>query len=301
MFLNRLDLEQRAERELYPTKTFKYKNAEVRVVFHGNKVSYVAEDIYSWFYDSEIEALSAITRSEYGRSISIFHKQDIESSIVPITELGVRNLLKYVIPKTDFCIGFVNWILFELIPSVRKMQTSTALHMFIFEELSSVRVLPINGSAWFAAKDVCDILGLTDPTKAIATLKDKEKRVLTGTELRELSHNPNTINVPTTNPNSNDCNKNIFDGIETTRLSLISESGLYRLIFKSRKPSAERFKDWVFEDVLPTIRLKSYYMIDPELAQKDSKIKELENKLMIMERNQDDLIKQKLKSIIDSL
>lgn len=171
MFPNRLDLEQRAERELYPAKTFKYKNAEVRVVFHGNKVSYVAEDIYSWFYDSEIEALSAITRSEYGRSINVFHRQDIESSIVPITELGVRNLLKYVIPKTDFCIGFVNWILFELIPSVRKMQTSIALHMFIFEELSSVRVLPINGSAWFAAKDVCDILGLTDPTKAIATLK----------------------------------------------------------------------------------------------------------------------------------
>jgi len=35
---------------------------------------------------------------------------------------------------------------------------------------------------------------------------------------------------------------------------VVKESGLYRLIFRSRKPQAERFRAWVFKDVLPAIR-----------------------------------------------
>jgi hypothetical protein len=41
----------------------------------------------------------------------------------------------------------------------------------------------------------------------------------------------------------------------------VNEKGLYRLIFKSRKPAAERMKDWVFSDVLPSIRKTGKYSI----------------------------------------
>ena len=39
----------------------------------------------------------------------------------------------------------------------------------------------------------------------------------------------------------------------------VNEPGFYRLVFQSRKPEAERFKTWVFTEVLPSIRKKGYY------------------------------------------
>ncbi|PKN77205.1 MAG: hypothetical protein CVU52_01440 [Deltaproteobacteria bacterium HGW-Deltaproteobacteria-10] len=36
--------------------------------------------------------------------------------------------------------------------------------------------------------------------------------------------------------------------------NIVSESGLYKLIFKSRKPEAEKFKDWLAKEVIPAIR-----------------------------------------------
>lgn len=49
--------------------------------------------------------------------------------------------------------------------------------------------------------------------------------------------------------------------------NFLTESGVYKLIFKSRKESAERFQDWVTDEVLPTIRKHGAYMTDNALEQ----------------------------------
>src|SRR5579862_4353473 len=89
-----------------------------------------------------------------------------------------------------------------------------------------VRTVSKDGESWFVAKDVCDLLGLTNSRKAVQTLHDDE----TGTV---------TISDGTGgNPNH----------------TIINESGLYVLIFKSRKPQAQAFRKWVTSEVLPEIR-----------------------------------------------
>lgn len=102
---------------------------------------------------------------------------------------------------------------------------------------SPVRVIVDNSAEyWFCAKDVCDILGYLNDTKAI---KDhcKEKGVT-----KRYS--------PTKGGNQ-----------ETT---FINEPNLYRLIIKSRKPQAEKFEAWVFEEVLPQIRKTGKYQVQPK-------------------------------------
>lgn len=81
------------------------------------------------------------------------------------------------------------------------------------------------GNAWFCAKDVAAVLGI----------------VWTNTVLENMPERWVTIRL----------NLTVTGDKETT---FISEPGLYRLILRSRKPEAERFAEWVCEDVLPTIR-----------------------------------------------
>jgi prophage antirepressor-like protein len=58
---------------------------------------------------------------------------------------------------------------------------------------------------------------------------------------------------------------NVDDGSLTgSQMLTVTESGLYRLIFKSRKPAAKRMKKWVFSVVLPSIRKTGSYSIAPQ-------------------------------------
>jgi prophage antirepressor-like protein len=88
-----------------------------------------------------------------------------------------------------------------------------------------VRTIAKEGQAWFVAKDVCHILGIADPSMALSRLDEDEK----GTS------NIGTLGGPQT-------------------MLTVNESGLYALIFTSRKPEAKRFRKWVTSEVLPAIR-----------------------------------------------
>jgi prophage antirepressor-like protein len=115
----------------------------------------------------------------------------------------------------------------------------------------TVRVEPINGEPWFVAKDVCDILGISKYRDFIANNLDKDERV--------------SVHVDT------------LGGKQ--EMSAVSESGLYVLIFQSRKPEARAFRKWVTSEVLPTLRKTGEYQIkkrrshnapvptDPNIAQ----------------------------------
>lgn len=88
------------------------------------------------------------------------------------------------------------------------------------------------GEPWFVAKDVCDVLELSNVGQALARLDDDEKSSI-------------TLNDGTPgNPNR----------------AIVSESGLYALVLASRKPEAHEFKRWVTHEVLPQIRKTGGYI-----------------------------------------
>jgi prophage antirepressor-like protein len=98
-----------------------------------------------------------------------------------------------------------------------------------------VRAISKDGDPWFVAKDVCDVLGLENVTEALRNMPANERNTLSSAEgIHEGPGNPN--------------------------VNIINEPGLYRLIFQSRKPQAEAFKTWVFEEVLPSIRKTGGYL-----------------------------------------
>lgn len=99
----------------------------------------------------------------------------------------------------------------------------------------AVRVAGTSEQPLFCARDVCLILGLENTSRACARLKPDE---LTLTE------------------------SNTSAG--RRQLTFITESGLYRLIFTSSKPEAEFFKDWVFSEVLPSLRKRGEYKLNDQ-------------------------------------
>lgn len=83
---------------------------------------------------------------------------------------------------------------------------------------------------WLVATDICQVLGLSNVTKALENLDDDEK-----------------LTLP------------LVRAGQTREVNCVNESGLYNLIFKSRKKEAKAFRKWVTSEVLPTIRKKGYY------------------------------------------
>ena len=102
--------------------------------------------------------------------------------------------------------------------------------VFKFNGQNQVRTILREGEPWFVAKDVCEILELEKIDSAIRELDDDEK----GT------HTMSTLGG-------------------NQRMSIVSESGLYALVFKSRKHKAKAFRKWVTSEVLPTIRKTGQY------------------------------------------
>ncbi|UWQ53101.1 BRO-N domain-containing protein [Leisingera caerulea] len=104
-----------------------------------------------------------------------------------------------------------------------------------------LRVIEIDGEPWFVAPDVCEQLGLTgSPSQHTAKLKADEKRVI------EKSHG---------------ISMGLGDLFERRlpRVSVVAESGLYKLVMRSTKREAEAFKEWVTREVLPSIRKTGTY------------------------------------------
>lgn len=86
------------------------------------------------------------------------------------------------------------------------------------------------------ANDVAKVLGYADPAKTISIkVKDKNKGVA-------------KMVTP--------------GGIQS--VTVLEEAGIYQLIFSSKLPSAEKFQDWVFEEVLPAIRKTGSFAVTPK-------------------------------------
>lgn len=115
------------------------------------------------------------------------------------------------------------------------------LQIFKNAEFGSVRTLTINDEPYFVGKDVAEILGYTNPSKALADHVDEDDK-LNNESLSSLGQRGGWI---------------------------INESGLYSLILSSKLPNAKKFKRWVTSEVLPAIRRHGIYAIDEVLNNPD--------------------------------
>lgn len=103
--------------------------------------------------------------------------------------------------------------------------------IFTHEEFGEIRTFWIDGKPYFIGKEVAHKLGYKDTDKAIRDhVKNKHKLT-----------------------------RQIGGSGQNRNMTLISEPGLYTLILKSTLPAAEKFQDWVTEEVLPTLRKSGSY------------------------------------------
>lgn len=112
-------------------------------------------------------------------------------------------------------------------------RSTDLMKVFTFnQESTSIRVKVIDNEPWFVAKDVCIALGLVNNRDAILRLDEDEQIDGVG----------------------------ITDAIgRNQEVTVVNESGLYHLIFQSRKSEAKSFRKWVTSEVLPAIRKNGYY------------------------------------------
>lgn len=103
----------------------------------------------------------------------------------------------------------------------------------------NVRVLTDeHDEPWFIAKDICDVLGLSNVSIALNSLdEDEVAKIDPKNYLGSESRSNQSVNI-------------------------ISESGFYKLVMRSRKPVAKEFQRWVTHDVLPSIRKHGAYMTE---------------------------------------
>lgn len=102
---------------------------------------------------------------------------------------------------------------------------------------AQVRVVTIEGDPWFVLADLCKVLGLSNPSMVAERI---ESDALSTTE--------------------------VIDSIGRTQSArIVSEPGMYEVIFLSRKPEAREFKRWITGTVLPSIRKTGAYGATPAL------------------------------------
>lgn len=108
-----------------------------------------------------------------------------------------------------------------------------------------VEVITLDNEVLFNAKQVGEILeiGASAVRNHLVTMNDKQKVKITNTMLE----------------NSN-VRSNGFRKLHNTGETFLTEAGVYKLVFKSRKPEAEKFMDWIAEEVLPSIRKTGGYI-----------------------------------------
>ena len=121
------------------------------------------------------------------------------------------------------------------------------LKIFENEEFGKVRTVLVNNEPYFMLSDVCRVLEINNSRQA------KTRLNLKGV-----------------------INNDILTNGGTQKADFINESNLYKLIFQSRKPQAERFTEWVTSEVLPNIRKHGAYATEELLDNPDLLIKALQ-------------------------
>jgi prophage antirepressor-like protein len=129
--------------------------------------------------------------------------------------------------------------------------------IFIMKELMifeghEVELLELNGEVLFNPYNVGACLGMSASAVRDCTSKMNRKQVvkLTNSDVHTMH----------------------FRKLNNAGENFLTESGVYKLVFKSRKPNAEKFTDWVTDEVLPALRKTGAYEMPQKKASKKEKL-----------------------------
>ncbi len=125
-------------------------------------------------------------------------------------------------------------------------------NLMIFEG-HEVEIFELNGTALFNPYHVGECLELSDSAVRMAVMNMNGKQV---------------VKVKNSDVKSIDIRK-----LNNAGENFLTESGVYKLVFKSRKPNAEAFTDWVTDEVLPTLRKTGSYEMPKQKPDRPKKEK----------------------------
>ena len=132
---------------------------------------------------------------------------------------------------------------------------------FKFEN-KEIRIIGSYNEPYFVAKDICNVLGLSNITEALKSIPQKWKKIenLTSVSLKS----------------------DIMYQEQGRNMIILSEPAVYKLIMRSNKAIAQKFQEVVCEDILPAIRKKGEFKLKELIEEKEKiiKIKEEENKYL---------------------
>lgn len=112
------------------------------------------------------------------------------------------------------------------------------MNNIVFFEGHEVEVLNLNGQVLFNPYHVGKCLDIIDVKSSIRNFSDKQVVKVTNSKVHSIH----------------------FRKLHNTGEKFLTSSGVYKLAFKSRKPNAEEFTDWIADEVLPSIEENGYYV-----------------------------------------
>lgn len=143
-------------------------------------------------------------------------------------------------------------------------------NLMVFEN-HNVEVFEWNGQVLFNPYHVAECLDITDVKSSIRNFNEKQVIKLTNSKMHDMH----------------------FRKLHNTGENFLTESGVYKLIFKSKKKEAEKFQDWVTDEVLPQIRKTGGYIpIEAEMSEAEIMAKALLISQRTIEQK-DKLLKEK--------
>lgn len=121
---------------------------------------------------------------------------------------------------------------------------------FLNPTIGEIRGLIIDGEPWFLAGKVCDCLKLKNSSKVLSDIKTKHLRY--GDKIEGVSIRYPLLKTPG----------------GTQKVAVVNETILYEMIFQSRTEKAFLFQQWIFKDVLPSLRKRGEYRMEGKLIRK---------------------------------
>lgn len=207
------------------------------------KIRTVVIDEEPWFVGKDVatalgykDPSSAVSKNvEFEDKTTLLIQQDgsnYKSRTTFINKSGMYALIFR--SKLESAKRFKHWITTDVIPSFRHNTTSETSNNLISvnnTEFGDMRIILIHNEPYFCLTDVCKALELTQVSRVKSRL--------------------NADGVTTSK---------VIDRLgREQQATFINEANLYKTIFQSRKPSAEKFTDWVTSEVLPSIRKTGKY------------------------------------------
>lgn len=158
-----------------------------------------------------------------------------------LTEDGLFRII--ITSKGRNTTAFQDWLRDKALPSIKaQLSVNQNIIGFSKDEFGEIRTLADGEIIWFNLNDICKALDLSNPRK-----------VMNGLPKGVTNSYPLLTN----------------GGLQN--MTFVNESGLYRIIFKSRKEKALEFQDWVCSEVIPSIRKHGAYITD-EVLKDDNKL-----------------------------